>query len=265
MRANVNGVALNYRIDGPAGAPWLVFSNSLATDLSMWDGEAAHYATRFRVLRYDTRGHGESGGTPSPYSLDTLVADAAGLMDQAGVARPIFVGLSLGGMTALGLALSRPEKLRAIAVCAARADVPDGFQKMWDERIGIARSKGMGALVDATVQRWFTAELLAQKPAFLGNVERMIKGTSVEGYAGCANAILGLDYFRQLGRIKLPSIFIAGANDVAAPSAHMKSMSEQVKGAGFVELNPSGHLVNLQQPQRFRQALDQFIQSVPAA
>ena len=264
MQATVNGAALNYRLDGPEGAPWMVFSNSLATDLSMWDAEAAHYAKRFRVLRYDTRGHGGSGATPSPYTLDMLVADAGALMDQVGVTKPIFVGLSLGGMTAMGLALSRPAALKAIVVCAARADVPEGFQKMWDERIATARSKGMGALVEATVQRWFTADLLATKPGFLGNVERMIKATAVEGYAGCANAILGNDYFRQLGRITLPSLFVAGANDVAAPSAHMKSMSEQVKGARFVELSPSGHLINLQQPERFRATLDQFIAALPA-
>ncbi|MBM3483440.1 MAG: 3-oxoadipate enol-lactonase [Alphaproteobacteria bacterium] len=264
MRATVNGVALNYRVDGPADAPWMVFSNSLATDLSMWDAEAAHYAKRFRVLRYDTRGHGESGATASPYNLDMLVADAAALMDQVGVAKPIFVGLSLGGMTAMGLALSRPDKLKAIVVCAARADVPEGFQKMWDERIATARQKGMAALLDATVQRWFTAELLVTKPGFLGNVERMIKATAVEGYAGCANALLGLDYFRQLGRINLPALFVAGANDVAAPSAHMKNMAEQVKGARFVELSPSGHIINMQQPAKFRETLDGFIAGLPA-
>jgi len=122
----------------------------------------------------------------------------------------------------------------------------------------------MAALLNATVQRWFTAELLVTKPGFLGNVERMIKATAVEGYAGCANALLGLDYFRQLGRINLPALFVAGANDVAAPSAHMKNMAEQVKGARFVELSPSGHIINMQQPAKFRETLDGFIAGLPA-
>ncbi len=259
MKAEINGVNLNYQIEGPDGAPWLVFSNSLATDLGMWNAEAAHYARRFRVLRYDTRGHGGSAATPSPYSLDLLVADAAGLLDKLGIKRTIFVGLSLGGMTAMGLALKDPSRLRAIAVCAARADVPDGFAKMWDERIGLARTKGMAALVDSTLSRWFTPELLAEKPTFLGNVEAMIRRTSVEGYVGCANALLGLDYLRHLGRIELPALFVAGANDIAAPSAIMRAMSEGVAGARFVELSPSGHLVNLQQSAKFRETLDAFL------
>jgi 3-oxoadipate enol-lactonase len=185
-------------------------------------------------------------------------------MERVGVMRPIFVGLSLGGMTALGLALDHGDKLRAIGVCAARADVPGGFAKMWDERIAIARTKGMGALVESTLSRWFTPELLAQKPAFLGDVEAMIKRTSVEGYVGCANALLGLDYYRHLGRIKLPALFVSGAHDVAAPTDHMRAMSGQVAGSRFVELSPSGHLVNLQQPATFRAALDAFLNALPA-
>lgn len=264
MKAEVNGVGLNYRIEGREGAPWLVFSNSLATDLGMWDAEAAHYARRYRVLRYDTRGHGGSGATPSPYTLDLLVADAAGLLDTLGVTRPIFVGLSLGGMTALGLALRDPARLRAIAVCAARADAPEGFAALWDERIGTAREKGMGALIEATLGRWFTPDLIAAKPAFIERVTRMIETTSVEGYAGCAEALKRLDYFRHLDRIRLPALFIAGANDVAAPAAHMRAMSEKVAGARFVELDPSGHLVNLQQPVKFREVLDTFLATLPA-
>ncbi len=264
MKVEINGVSQNYRIDGSEGAPWLVFSNSLATDLGMWDAEAAHYAGRYRVLRYDTRGHGGSAATPSPYTLDLLVSDAAGLMESLGVKRPIFVGLSLGGMTAMGLALRDPARLRAIAVCAARADVPDGFGMMWDERIGIARTKGMNALVESTLARWFTPELLAQKPAFLDGVTRMIETTSVEGYAGCAEALKRLDYLPRLDRITLPTLFVAGANDIAAPSANMRAMSEKVARSRFVELNPSGHLVNLQQPARFRESLDAFLAAVPA-
>ncbi|MGD9536665.1 MAG: alpha/beta fold hydrolase [Alphaproteobacteria bacterium] len=262
MKVEINGVGLNYRVEGPEGAPWLVFSNSLATDLGMWDAEAAHYAGRYRILRYDTRGHGGSAASPAPYDLDLLVADAEKLIEHVGATRPVFVGLSLGGMTALGLALRRPALLRAIAVCAARADAPDGFGALWDERIGIARSKGMGALVEATISRWFTADLLAAKPAFLPGVVRMIETTPVEGYAGCAASLKGLDYFRQLERIRLPALFVAGANDAAAPSAHMKAMSEKVAGSRFVELSPAGHLLNLQQPEAFRAALDGFLSSL---
>ncbi|MSO73701.1 MAG: 3-oxoadipate enol-lactonase [Alphaproteobacteria bacterium] len=264
MKAKINGVSLNYRIEGPEGAPWLVFSNSLATDLSMWDAEAAHYAERFRVLRYDTRGHGGSAATPAPYSLDMLVADALGLLDKLEVSKLIFVGLSLGGMTAMGLALMEPERLHAIAVCAARADVPDGFGKMWDERIGVARTKGMGALVESTLVRWFTPDLLAEGPEFLEGVAGMILSTSVEGYVGCANALTGLAYLPHLDRIKLPTLFVAGANDIAAPSAVMQAMSAKVAGSRFVELSPSGHLINLQQPDRFRETLDQFLAALPA-
>jgi len=262
MKAEINGITLNYQLEGREGAPWLVFSNSLATDLSMWDVEASHYADRYRILRYDTRGHGKSTASPAPYDLELLVSDAEKLLAQVGAVQPIFVGLSLGGMTALGLALKNPAPIRAIAVCAARADAPEGFGALWDERIAIARSKGMSALVEATVSRWFTADLLAAKPPFLPGVVRMIEETPVEGYVGCASSLKGLDYFRHLDRIKLPAIFIAGANDAAAPSAHMRAMSEKVAGARFVELSPAGHLVNLQQPEAFRAALDEFFDSL---
>ncbi|MSO70241.1 MAG: alpha/beta fold hydrolase [Alphaproteobacteria bacterium] len=264
MKAKINGISLNYRIDGPEDAPWLVFSNSLATDLTMWDAEAAHFAEHYRVLRYDTRGHGGSASSPAPYSLDQLVADAEGLLTELGVRKPVFVGLSLGGMTAMGLALKDPARLRAIAVCAARADAPEGFGKMWDERISIARTKGMGALVESTLVRWFTPDLLAQGPEFLEGVAGMIQSTSVDGYVGCANALAGLAYLPHLGRIKLPALFVAGANDIAAPPAVMQAMSEKVAGSRFVELSPSGHLVNLQQPDKFRETLDSFLGGLTA-
>jgi 3-oxoadipate enol-lactonase len=264
MQARINGVTLYYTLEGPPGAPWLVFSNSLATDHTMWDDEAAHLARRFRLLRFDTRGHGRSGASPAPYALGELAADLTSLMDQVGVTRPIVIGLSLGGMMAMDLALSRPEKLRGIVVCAARGDVPPGFAEMWQERIAIARTQGMAALIGSTLERWFTADVLAAQAPYLASVAAMITATSVEGYAGCAQALLGLDYVRRLAGVKLPALFIAGANDIAAPAAHMRMMSGLVAGARFVELAPAGHLVNLQQPAAFRAALEDFLAAVPA-
>jgi 3-oxoadipate enol-lactonase len=264
MRAKVNGVSLHYRLDGPEGAPWLMFSNSLATDLGMWDAEAARFAKSYRVLRYDTRGHGGSDASPAPYDLALLADDARGLIDLVGAKKVAFVGLSLGGMTALGLALKYPERLRGIAVCAARAGLPPNFAALWEPRIRLAREQGMAALIDTTLERWFTEGLRAKNPAFLDNVRQMIRRTSVEGYVGCVGALLGLNYMDRLPQIRLPALFMAGAQDVAAPVDHMQAMHRAVAGSQFLAIDPAGHLFNLEQPETTGRALEQFLAGLPA-
>jgi len=259
MKIEANGVSLNYRLDGPEGAPWLMLSNSLATNLSMWDGQVAVWAEDYRVLRYDQRGHGASEATAGDYDFDLLADDAAALMTALGIGQCHFLGLSMGGMTAMGLGLNHPERVKSLAICNSRADVTPDFQAIFDERIAIALDQGMVPLVKPTVERWFTEELRATTPAFLDDVREMVRTTPPVGYAGCARAVQSLDYMARLSGIDKPVLFIAGAEDMATPAAGMRDMQAAISGSEYVELSPASHLSNLEQPDAFTAAAQKFL------
>lgn len=259
MKAEVNGIAINYRIDGEGG-DLVVLSNSLASNHTMWDAEAEVLARDYRVLRYDTRGHGQSEATEGAYSLDMLIGDVTGLMDAVGVETAHYIGLSLGGMTGLGLALGAPERLKTLTVCDARADAPAAFRDGWDERIAVVRENAMEGLVEPTIERWFTQEFRDAKPPVLDKVRGMIRGTSVDGYIGCGRAIQNLYYLPRLRQIKMPTLFVAGAQDVATPPDAMKAMHEAVPGSDYALIDPAGHLSNIENPDDFMRAVGGFLQ-----
>lgn len=260
MKADVNGIAINYRVDGEGG-DWVVLSNSLASNYTMWDAEAEVLGRDYRVLRYDTRGHGDSEATEGVYSLDMLIGDVTGLMDAAGVETAHYVGLSLGGMTGLGLALRAPERLKTLVVCDARADAPAAFRDGWDERIAAVREKGMEPLVEPTIERWFTQEFRDAKPPVLDKVRGMIRGTSVDGYIGCGRAIQNLYYLPRLGQIGVPTLFVAGAQDMGTPPDAMKAMHEAVPGSQYALIDPAGHLSNIENPEAFMRAVGGFLKA----
>ncbi len=260
MKAEVNGISINYRVDGEGG-DWVVMSNSLASNHTMWDAEAEVLAREYRVLRYDTRGHGDSGASGGPYSLDMLIADVTGLMDEVGIERAHYIGLSLGGMTGLGFALNAPERLKTLTVCDARADAPAAFRDGWDERIAVVREKGINSLVEPTIERWFTRAFRETKPPVLDKVRGMIRDTSVEGYIGCGRAIQNLYYLPRLGQIKVPTLFVAGAQDLATPPDAMKAMHEAVPGSQYALVDPAGHLSNIENPDAFMRAVGGFLKA----
>ena len=260
MKAEVNGVSLNYRTDGDSG-DWVVMSNSLASNHTMWDAEAEVLARDYRVLRYDTRGHGASGSTAAPYSLDLLIGDVAGLMDTVGIDSAHYVGLSLGGMTGLGFALKAPERFKTLTVCDARADAPAAFRDGWDDRIAIVLEKGIEPLVEPTIERWFTDAFRKTGAQVLDKVRAMIRETSVEGYIGCGRAIQNLGYLPRLGEIGLPTLFVAGAQDQATPPDAMRAMHEAVPGSGYALIDPAGHLSNLENPDPFMAAVGGFLKA----
>jgi len=259
MKYEANGVSLNYEIEGPEGAPWLTFSHSLAADLSMWDPQAAALKGAYRVLRYDSRGHGASSAPAGPYSFKQLVGDVIALLDHLGIERTHFIGLSMGGMTGLGLALDHGTRLSSLTVANAIASMPSEAVPMWDERIVGARANGMAALVEPTMERWFTDEMRAQGGPVLDAVRGMIAGTAVEGFAGCVGAIKGLNYKPRLGDITCPVLFIAGQQDGATPGKVMRKMHGAVAHSSFVMLDPAAHISNLAQPERFTAALETFL------
>jgi 3-oxoadipate enol-lactonase len=259
MRISANGISINYQIDGPEGAPWLVFSNSLITDLTMWDEQVAELKQSFRVLRYDQRGHGGTQPTEGKYSFDLLVADVVALFDALGIERAHFAGISMGGMTALFLAQRHPQRFDRIIACdCGPASTPASAQQ-WQERIALATEKGMPALADVTIPRWFPPEFVATKAPVLDKVRGMIVGTPLAGFAGCAQALSDYDLRPGLAGINHPTLLVVGAKD--ATLAGIKQIKEAVRGSTLVELEGAGHLSNLEQPGNFTRAIRDFLEA----
>lgn len=257
MKINLNGIDFRYELDGPEGAPWLVFSNSLTTDVTMWDHEVAQLKDRFRILRYDTRGHGQTGASSGPYSFDMLAKDAVALMDHVGIDRAHFVGLSLGGMTGLYMAIHHADRLLSLASCDARAWSPPDYIEAWVGRMAVAREKGMEALVEPTIERWFTAPFCAEarNEPVLDRVRQMIRETAVDGYTGCAEALRAHDERDGLAGISVPCLFMTGSEDTSTPPECAVEMAEIVPGAECVIVTPASHISNMENPADFDAAL----------
>jgi 3-oxoadipate enol-lactonase len=259
MRINANGISINYQIDGPEGAPWLIFSNSLLTDLTMWDQQVAELKDSFRILRYDQRGHGSTQVTEGKYTFDMLAADVVGLMDALGIKRAHFAGISMGGMTALMLAEKYRDRFdRIIPADCGPASTPAGAQQ-WQERIELAKEKGMAGLADVTIPRWFPPEFVATKAPVLDKVRAMIEATPFVGFAGCAAALSDYDLRPGLPDIANPTLLIVGTKDATVPG--IKAINQAVPGSKVVELEGAGHLSNLEQPEKFSQSIRDFIQA----
>ena len=259
MKVTANGVALNCEIEGKEGAPWLTFSNSLATNLHMWDAQAAALADDFRILRYDKRGHGESDVPEGPYDFSMLVGDVIGLWDALGIGQSHFVGLSIGGMTAMGLGLRHADRLSSMVISNAIAEAPAPFVAAWDDRIAIVEEKGMQALAAPTVERWSSDEFFNSGTPVLDDLRAMVSATPAGGFIGCARALQGLDFEKSLGEIRVPTLFIAGKEDGATPASTMSRIARMVEGARYVELSPAGHLSNIEQPEGYTAALRDFL------
>ena len=259
MRTKANGISINYQIDGTSG-PWLVLSNSLATDLSMWDQQAKDFSSSFRVLRYDQRGHGMTEAPAGRYSFDMLIADALALMDALNIGKANFCGLSMGGATALGLAQRHPERVeRAIVADSGCASTPQSAQQ-WEERIAAAQQGGMEALVEPTVTRWFPPDVVAKNPPYLDRARAMIRNTPVNGFIGCAAALADHDFRSGVAATKPPVLFVAGEKDAggAVPTA-MRGLHQALPGSRYIELAGAGHISNLDDPAGFTRALREFL------
>ena len=258
MQIEANGITINYRIDGPENAPWLVFSNSLATTLAMWDEQTAALQDRFRVLRYDQRGHGGSDVPAGRYAFDTLLADAIGLLDALSIAKAHCAGLSMGGATALGLAERHPDRFDRIVVADSPCQSTPQSSQQWEERIAVAQQEGIEALVEPTIARWFPAETVAKNPPHVDKVRAMIRATPVDGFIGCAAALAAHDYASAVASVKRPVLFMAGEKDGATPAA-MRKLNEKLPGSRFVELPGAGHISNMDRPAEFTRAVRDFL------
>jgi 3-oxoadipate enol-lactonase len=258
MKVAANGINFNYRIDGQDGLPWLMFSNSLATDLTMWDEQATYFSQKFRVLRYDQRGHGTTEAPAGRYSFDILIQDAIALMDALGIKQTHFCGLSMGGATAMGLAQRHPERLKNVVVCDSGCASTPAVAQQWEERIVIAQSKGMTALVDSTIERWSPATTNEAGPSHIDKIRQMILATPANGFVGCAAALADHDFRSTIDKVKNPMLFMVGQKDGATPAA-MLQLQSQLAGSQFVELPDAGHISNMDRPDSFNRAVSEFL------
>ena len=255
-----DGVSLNTRLDGPEGAPWVVLSNSLGSNLSMWDGQIDLLTSKYRVLRYDHRGHGASDVPPGPYTLDMLVGDVIELMDHHGIGTADWIGLSMGAMTGMGLAIHHPDRFGRMVLADGRADAPDMFKAMWDQRIAVVSGGGTEAVADGTLGMWLTEDWRAANPEASARVRAMIVGTDAKGYIACCQGLKGLDYLKDLGSVRNPVLYICGAEDKGAPPEVMKAMAAATPGAEYVEIANAGHVPNINRPEAFNAALAAFLE-----
>jgi 3-oxoadipate enol-lactonase len=259
MKITANGISVNYTLDGPAAAPVVMLSHSLATDLSMWDPQMKALTTRYRVLRYDTRGHGGTDAPAEAYTLDQLAHDARTLLQALGIPKVHWVGLSMGGMIGQTLALTSPELFLSLSLCDTSSRIPAEAKPLWADRIKTAQSQGMEPLVEGTIARWFTAPFREQHKDVVDPVRTMIRRTPPQGYAGCCAAISALDLTDRLPAIKLPTLIVVGEEDQGTPVAASQAIQAKIAGSQLEILKSAAHLANMEQPEAFTKALTSFL------
>ena len=266
MDISANGIRIHYTLNGPAGAPVVTLSHSLATTLAMWEPQARVLAERFRVLRFDTRGHGGTEAPSGPYTLEMLAADAVALLDALGIRQTHFVGLSLGGMIGQLLALDYPERLRSLSLCDTSSRIPPEAAPIWDERVRTALAQGMEPVVQPTINRWFTPAFRDAHPEVIEPIREMIRKTPVPGYVGCCQAIKPLNLTDRLGTIRVPTLVMVGAEDAGTPVAASRAIHERIAGSRLTIIPSASHLSNLEQAEVFNRTLLDFLaQAEPRA
>lgn len=257
---NVNGADIAYRFDGPARGRVVLLSNSLMSNYDMWDWTVPALSDRYRVLRYDTRGHGRSGTTPGPYSIEMLGDDAAGLLDALDIGAAHFVGLSMGGMIGQQLGARYPDKVLSLALCDTASEMPP--RSMWEERLEIARRQGTAGLAEGTIKRWFTEPFIKRAPGDIDKVRAFILSTGVEGYIACAGAVRDMAQTAMLPKIKAPTLIMTGRQDPACSVDQAAVLHRMIDGSQLMILEDAAHLSNIEQPQAFNLALRTFIDRI---
>ena len=248
----MTAVRVSWSETGPADAPVVVLSSSLGATRAMWDPQVPALAERYRVVTYDTRGHGASPAPAGPYTLDDLADDVVALLDELGTERAHLAGLSLGGMTAIRLAAREPHRLDRLALLctSAKAD-----SQAFLDRARTVRAGGTVSLAPTVVGRWLTPAYAAEHPDLVARLEAMIAQADDEGYASCCEAIAGMDLRGDLGRISAPTLVVSAADDLALPPDHQRAIADGVPGAELLTVTPGAHLANLERTAEITGAL----------
>ena len=256
------GHRLHYRIDGDGtgsqGKPWLMFCNSLGTDLHMWDEQVPALSGHFRILRYDRRGHGRSSAPPAPYALSDLGNDAIALLDALNIDRAHFCGLSIGGLTGQWLAIHAGKRLGRVVVCATATKI--GTAESWAARSDIVRANGLASLTDATAERWFTPQFQTARPDTVAEVLDSFAATSLEGYIGCCAALAGTDLHENIRQIVNPVLAVSGQDDPVCPPSDLENIAASVRNGRHVAL-PGRHVFNIESARLFNVELLEFFGS----
>lgn len=246
---DVAGARLWYHVEGPAGAPVALFSNSLGTNLRMWDAQAQAFAGRFRVVRYDSRGHGRSDAPPGPYTLDLLALDALALLDYLNVERVHVCGLSLGGMVALWLAANHPQRIDRVVFADTAAKI--GNEERWTSRIAAVRAGGMRAIRDGVVAGFLSEPFRQRRPDIAQMIGDMLEEAPPEGYIATCEALREADLRAALARIAAPALILVGSRDESTPPTQARELHDAIAGSQLVILDGAAHLANVEQPDAF--------------
>ena len=257
MDIKANGLNVNYEIAG--NGPWLTLSHSLACDLHMWDEQMDALTKNYRVLRYDTRGHGRSEAPAGPYTLEELADDVHGLFGALGIRQTHWAGLSMGGMIGQTFALKYPGIFRSMVLADTTSRYPAEAAPVWADRIRTAQTQGMDAIVEGTLARWFTEPYRKSNPPAVARVGASIRATPVAGFVGCCHAIPQIDVTRRLKEITCPTLVIVGEQDPGTPVAMAREIHDATPGSELVIIPSAAHLSNIEQPQAFNAALLGFL------
>jgi 3-oxoadipate enol-lactonase len=254
--AHVNGGHLHYAIEGQSNAPALILSNSLGTNFTMWDAQVPELHKHFRVLRYDTRGHGQSEVTPGPYSFEQLGRDVLALADTADMGHFSFCGLSMGGVTGMWLGIHAAKRLHKLALSSTAAKI--GNADTWNARIEALRKGGTKSITAGTMERWFTAGFRERSAPEMERVKRMVENTSTAGFIACCEALREADFREGIAAIRAPTLVISGTHDPGTTVADGRFLAQHIPGARFVELD-AAHLSNIEQAEKFTAELSNFL------
>ena len=252
----INGEAFHYTLKGPENAPVLVLSNSLGTTESMWASQVDALCDRFRVLTYDTRGHGQSDKKEGPYTLDQLGNDVLLLLDSLGIEQASFCGISMGGLIGLWLGVHAPQRIEKLIVCNTAARI--GTVGGWLERAALVRSQGMDPLADVSAVRWFTTNFVATQTAVVESMISALRRSDPEGYASCCDALAHADLREVIASISVPTLVVAGLHDPVTTTEDADYMAQHIVGARRVDL-PASHLSNIEAGHAFNAAVSDFL------
>ncbi len=258
-----DGVRLRYRLEGKPAAPLIVFSNSLGTNLFMWEPQLSALREDFRILRYDTRGHGLSAVPPGPYTQEQLGGDILALMDALEIRQAHFCGVSMGGQVGIWLGANAANRFARLVLCDTAARIGD--PEIWNTRIAAIRAGGMPAIASATIERWFTRRFIARAPEAIASVRCMILDTPPQGYIACCEAIRDTDLTEQASRVNAPTLVISGTHDPATTPAQGRALASMIRGARYLEFD-AAHLSNIEAAPQFTSAVREFLSAaaVPA-
>jgi 3-oxoadipate enol-lactonase len=246
-------IELHHRFDGPDDAPVLVLGSSLGTTGAMWDAQVPAFSQHFRMLRFDTRGHGGSPAPSGDSRMDELGADVLALLDRVGVERASFCGLSIGGMIGMWVASEAPQRIERLVLCCTVPFFPP--PELWNERIDAVHAHGIEPMVDPAIERWLPADVRRERPEVEEHLRSMIASTPPNGYAGCCAAIRDMDLRPRLARIEAPTLVVAGSDDPSTPKENVRPIADAVAGARYVEIEGAAHIANVAQPEAFDAAV----------